>query len=266
MNNSLMDEVKWLNENPPLEILMDRYPEIWKEAMNVVLQSAKSGKVQTLNEAALKAKSTAEMWKERIRKSQSNSKVIESALPKIIKCRMVVLALDKGYLAAAAGKVSGKVRLNLVNGLIIQKFLFKRDLIRKPASARLFKYWWPLITQKKILMPLVQDKGIYCFYSRELITKLAELIAGRSCLEIAAGDGTLSRFLADAGVQVKATDDLSWNYAIKYPENVENMDAKQALVKYQPEVVICSWPPPGNNFERHIFYTKSVDLYIVIGS
>jgi hypothetical protein len=31
-------------------------------------------------------------------------------------------------------------------------------------------------------------------------------------------------------------------------------------------VVICSWPPAGNSFERHVFTTPSVELYIVIGS
>ena len=58
-------------------------------------------------------------------------------------------------------------------------------------------------------MPLVQPKGIYCFYSKPLIQDLAALIGQRSCIEIAAGDGTLSRFLAAKGVDLTATDDHS---------------------------------------------------------
>ena len=59
-------------------------------------------------------------------------------------------------------------------------------------------------------MPLVEPRGIYCFYSGALVARLAALIGARSCVEIAAGDGTLSRFLRDAGVDVVATDDASW--------------------------------------------------------
>jgi hypothetical protein len=30
--------------------------------------------------------------------------------------------------------------------------------------------------------------------------------------------------------------------------------------------VICSWPPPANGFEKHVFAARSTGLYIVIGS
>ena len=30
--------------------------------------------------------------------------------------------------------------------------------------------------------------------------------------------------------------------------------------------MICSWPPAGNGFERTVFDTPSVQLYVVIGS
>ena len=57
-----------------------------------------------------------------------------------------------------------------------------------------------------------------------------------------------------------------WNRQINYPDFVENLDAKGALKKYNPEVVICSWSPPANNFEKHIFSNESVKTYIFIGS
>ena len=245
---------------------MQRYPEIWDRAGRELITALKSGRPQTLSEFAAAAKSAAEVWKKRIDKSGGNIKVIESALPHVVKSRMSLLALDRGYLAAAAGKVSGKVRFNLVNGYIIQKLLFSRHLTRKPASLRWFKFWWPFITQKRILMPLVQKKGIYCFYTADLIERLSALIGERFCLEIAAGDGTLTRFLKDRGVNAAATDDFSWSHAIEYPETVEKIDARHALAKYAPPAVICSWPPPENSFERHVFLTKSVELYVVIGS
>jgi hypothetical protein len=261
-----LEELNWLNDNPRLEELMERYPAVWEDAGQELMVAAQTGRVAQLNDCAAKAKQAAELWKHRIYKSQNNPKVIESALPHIVRSRMSLLTLDKCFLAANAGKVSGKVRFNLFNGFVIQKLLFSHHLTRKPASMRLVKFWWRFLTQQKLLMPLVQDKGIYCFYSKELIAELAALIGDRLCLEIAAGDGTLARFLKGKGTHIIATDDLSWSHAIEYPQNVENLNAKKSLAKYQPPVVICSWPPPGNTFERQVFLTKSVELYIVIGS
>jgi hypothetical protein len=265
-SRSTKETLSWLNGNPPLHELMERYPAEWLIAGRELTSVIEDGRAQKLNEFSIKARAESEIWKNRVRKSRGNFHVVESALPHLIRSRMALLALDQCYLAAATGKASGKIRFNLVNGFIIQRLLFSRHLTRKMASLSWFKFWWRWITQKRLLMPLVQRRGIYCFYTRTLIVKLAELIGGRSCLEIAAGDGTLARFLAEAGVRMQATDDCSWSHAVQYPDGVEKLDAKQALEKYGPQVVICSWPPPGNPFERYVFTTRSVEMYIVIGS
>jgi cyclopropane fatty-acyl-phospholipid synthase-like methyltransferase len=99
-----------------------------------------------------------------------------------------------------------------------------------------------------------------------LIKALAGTIASRKCLEIGAGDGTLTRFLKSQDVQITATDNHSWKNAVDYPEWVIKLDAREALVKHTSEVVICSWPPAQNDFERYVFNTPGVQLYIVIGS
>ena len=261
-----LEELMWISRDDRLEELVDRYPAVWKQAGEEITAVAQSGGAAQVNNHALKAKALVEGWQSRIAKSKNDPRVIKSALPWIAKGRMWLLTLDKCYLAAAAGKTTGKVRFNLINGWLIQKLLFKRHLTRKPASLSLCKLLWPLITQRKLLLPLLQDKGIYCFYSKQLISELRHMIAGRSCLEIAAGDGTLSQFLNDTGATVQTTDDHSWSHAISFPESVEKLTARRALMKYQPRVVICSWPPYNNNFERHVFATKSVELYIAIGS
>jgi hypothetical protein len=179
---------------------------------------------------------------------------------------MALLAMDQCYQAAATGKAAGKIRFSRMNGYIIQKLLFSRHLTRKPATLKWFHFWWPFVGQKRLLMPLVQPKGIYCFYSKELIEELRILIGDRSCLEIAAGDGTLTRFLSEHGMRIQATDDYSWSHTVEFPEAVERIGAKQALVKYEPQAVICSWPPPGNSFEHRVFAARSVEIYVVIGS
>jgi len=262
----LKEELRWLGTNPPLHELMGRYPDQWKEVGRELLSVLEDGRAEKLNECAAKAKAMALRGNEQIMKSRNDPAAVRSALPLLIKSRMWLQALEKCFLAAAAGKTEGKIRFNLFNGYLIQKLLFAKHLTRKPASLFWFNFFRPLITQKRILMPLVQPQGIYCFYSGRLIKELTAMIGKRPCLEIAAGDGTLSRFLSEAGVQIRATDDYSWEHVVAYPASVERIGAKEALEKYLPKVVVCSWPPPGNHFERYVFSTPSVELYIVIGS
>jgi hypothetical protein len=258
--------LRWLNSNPPLQELMDRYPHEWEDAGRKLVAALENAKALTTEEAATTARSDLDLWSRRIEKSGQNPQVIAGALPHLIKSRMLLQGLEKCYLAAASGIASGKIRFNLINGWIVQRLLFRKGLERKPVSLGWFKFWWPFISQKRFLMPLVQSRGIYCFYSTSLIEALAGVIKGRSCLEIAAGDGTLAALLTEAGVPVTATDDFSWTHAIQYPDRVEKLDAKEALEKYRPEVVLCSWPPPGNRFEKEVFLTPSVEVYLVIGS
>ena len=192
-----------------------------------------------------------------------------AALSQFVRSRMAQESVKKlclSVLAADTGVTHGKLRFNLFNGFIAQRLLFARELERKPVSLFWFRLLWPLVWQKKRLMPLVQPKGIFCFYSRPLIKALATMIAGRSCLEIGAGDGALARFLKEQGVQLTATDNHGWEKSVAYPKWVLKLDAREALAKYAPEVVICSWPPAQNDFERDVFNSPSVLLYIVIGS
>ncbi len=202
----------------------------------------------------------------RMQKSGYNPKVVNVAMPHLIRAKLLMLAMNNYSLTLLTGKTSGKVRLSLLNGFILQKLLFSSGFTRKPVSLAWFRFWWKWISQKGLFIRLLSDKGIYCFYSRELIQALVPMMAGKKCLEIAAGDGTLSHMLTQAGVTITATDNQSWDKNINYPDLVESLDAKKALAKYQPEVVLCSWPPAGNTFESAIFSTRSVQLYIVIQS
>jgi hypothetical protein len=247
-----------------LDALIERFPDDWEIVGRNLVTATASRRPQDIEAFVLRAREEAAPWQRRVEKSHKNPKVLESALPSIVRARMAFLAAQRAVQAAALGGSSGRVRFGLWSGFIVQKLFFARGLERKPVSLRAFRRWWPWVTQKRLLMPLVEPRGIYAFYSRELIDALAGHIGDRACLEIAAGDGTLTRFLAQAGVQVRATDDCSWSHAIQFPEAVEKLDASQALARYQPKVVLCSFPPPRNAFEREIFRTPSVELYVVL--
>jgi hypothetical protein len=253
---------EWLHKNPPLSALCTEFPDEWERVQSELGAVLASGRAEDL-QAYLKQLSLPGAT---VARGRISSKMAESALRQAIRYRMAHETVKRHCVAVATGIESGRVRFNLLNGYVAQKLLFADGLERKPVSLFWFRLFWPLIWQKRLLMPLVQPQGIYCFYSRKLLAALAELIGTRTCLEIAAGDGTLTRFLGQMDVRIRASDDYSWEHAVRYPEWVARLEAKEALRLHTPEVVICSWPPAGNGFERQVFRTRSVKLYIVIGS
>ena len=256
----------WMKTNPSLDELCSRYPGEWAAVQQDISNIVERGVAEELKAYLERTSAQAALAKPSPGMRQKNN---EAALSQVIRSRMAHESVKKlclATLAADAGVIKGKLRFNLFNGYIAQKLLFSRGLERKPVSLFWFRLFWPLVWQKKRLMPLVQPRGIYCFFSQALIETLAGIIASRSCLEIGAGDGTLTRFLKNRGVRLAATDNHGWKNAVAYPEWVIKLDAREALAAYAPEVVICSWPPSQNDFERHVFNTPSVQLYIVIGS
>src|SRR5512142_1763320 len=207
-------KLDWLKTNPPLDELCSRYPAEWATVQDEISAIVAGGVAEELK-AYLERLSRLDPSFSG--KTQQNEAI---ALSQFVRSRMAHESVKKlclSTLAADMGVPSGKLRFNLFNGLIAQKLLFARALERKPVSLFWFRLLWPLVWQKKRLMPLVQPKGIYCFYSRKLIKRLAELIASRSCLEIGAGDGTLTRFLQAQGVAITATDTHGWS-AVQYPD------------------------------------------------
>ncbi|GAA0812183.1 hypothetical protein Sya03_57600 [Spirilliplanes yamanashiensis] len=249
----------WLRSDPSLEELVEAYPDEWQQVQRDVGALIERDDAQEITAYITRVSRPQAPLPGRTRSAKER-------LSTELRRQMTVHLLKQAILSSTTGVSEGRIRFNLVNGFVAQKLLFRRDLERKPVSLWQFRVVWPLLSQRRLLMPLVQKKGIWCFYSRPLINRLADLIGDRSCLEIAAGDGTLSRFLADAGVRVTATDDYSWSDSITFPDTVLKQDARTALRIHQPEVVICSWPPADNPFEQHVFTTASVQQYIVIGS
>lgn len=247
----------WLNTRPSLQELCKAYPAQWTIVQHEIAVAVIENDQKRLHRLLKPVTHLGAGF----RKLPPEQQVLAE-----VRRHMATLDIERRSLALVAGKSVGKVRFNFINGFIAQRLLFKRDFERKPVSLFWFRLFWPLLWQRRFLMPLVKKRGIYCFYSRELVTKLAEVIGTRTCLEIAAGDGTLSRFLVEAGVDIRATDDHSWQHDVRYSDAVQRMDARAALKHFAPEVVICSWPPASNDFERHVFQTRSVSTYIAIVS
>ncbi len=267
MKNEHPDNVlKWLRSEPSLDGLAAHFPELLEAVRGEVATIVASGATAELPAYLRRMSHAEQLMKKKYYGSRRDKRVGAALVLQTVRTRMAHLAIKQHLIAEATGIDTGTVRFNLLNGYVAQKLLFAGALERKPVSMLLFRLLWPLLWQRRLLMPLVQPEGIYCFYSRQLVHELAALIGKRTCLEIAAGDGTLTRFLADRGARIMATDDYSWKHEVKYPEFVVRKDAGEALREYAPEVVLCSWPPAGNAFEQQVFRTKSVKLYIVVSS
>lgn len=258
---------EWLKTNPSLDDLCTKYPAEWATVQHDIFSIIERGVPAELQKYLQNLSAQDALLTKSSLKNREDRN--EAILLHFIRSRMAGEAVKKlslATLAADIGVTNGKLRFNLFNGLVSQMLLFSRGLERKPVSLFWFRLIWPFLWQRKRLMPLVQPKGIYCFYSQPLVDALAKMTASKVCLEIGAGDGTLTRFLKSRGAQITATDNHAWKHAVTYPEWVIKLDARKALCTYAPEVVICSWPPAQNDFERHVFHTLSVQLYIVIGS
>jgi hypothetical protein len=254
------DQVRaWLDQQPSLGELQEAYPAEWSVVQRELAEIVPRGDLEELKAYVRQiAAGPAPARGKPVRG-------LDAALGQEIRRQMAAAAIKQLSLSAATGVHEGRVRFNLVNGWVAQRLLFEQGLRRKPVSLPAFRLVWPLLWQKRFLMPLVGPKGIYCFYSKPLIRRLADTIGDRAALEIAAGDGTLSRFLADEGVDITPTDDHSWR-DVEFPETVVRQDAREAVRSRRPQVVLCSWPPAGNDFERAVFGTPEVELYVVIGS
>ena len=252
-----------LLETASLDALIERFPDEWQTIGQALVDATATKRPEAIEAFVRAAQEAALPYRQRAEKSRKNPRVLATALPYLVRGRMAYLAAKQAVQAVALGG-SGRHRFTLWNGLLVQRLFFAHRLVRKPVSMRAFRWLWPLVTQKRLLMPLVNPKGIYAFYSDKLVGALAQLIGKRRALEIAAGDGCLSRFLTAAGATIDATDDRSWSHAINYPDFVENLDAEAALERYRPATVVCSFPPPGNRFEAAVFGAASVETYLVI--
>lgn len=248
----------WLEGEPPLAEVRAAFPREWAQVQRELAEVVDKDDAAAVQAYAARVARPGPVRDER------------AAVSALARQRMAADALRQMGVAAATGVSQGTLRFGLVSGWLTQRLLFRGGgLERKPASMTAFRAVWPLVRQKSYLMPLVQPRGIYCFYSKPLVARLAALIGERPCVEIAAGDGTLARFLRAAGADVVATDDGSWKQTRRgaaTADDVVEQDAVSALRERAPRVVLCSWPPAGNGFEREVFRTPSVETYIMIGS
>jgi hypothetical protein len=126
-------------------------------------------------------------------------------------------------------------------------------------------------------------KGIYQLPTTELVQWVREMISGRKAIEIGAGNGAFAKELGIIATdshqqerpEIKALYKLMGQQTVKYGKNVKKFDAKRAIKKYKPKVVVANWVTQiwGPDSEEgnawgidESWLINKVDCYIHIGN
>ena len=164
----------WLAGDPPASEIRERFPAEWATVQRELAAVVDAGDVEAIKRYAARVASGG---------GGGAVRNDREAVRVMARQRLAADALRQMGVAAATGVTGGRLRFGLVSGWITQRLLFAGGgLERKPVSMRAFRLLWPLVRNKSYLMPLVEPRGIYCFYSRELVRGLRELIGDRGAV------------------------------------------------------------------------------------
>ncbi len=244
---------------------MHKYPELWDGVKDKISQALKADRPEIVSELLTKADTSARSWHDRVQSASQTNKARTEALPHLVKSRMIHLAIKK-VLDRSLVPDDGPVTQSAIDKMICNFLFYVPYSQHKPASAFAVKALWPIVRNKTAAIATAKKLGFYSLYTDRFIKLVKDLAKDQNVLEIAAGSGILTLLLQKSGVASQATDDHSWSHAVRFGRHVEDLDAARALKKYSPKVVLCSWPPPENTFEKAVFISPSVDTYIVVGS
>lgn len=257
MNPTDFESLKGLT----LKQLSDRHPAVWQEVAAGLKERVSNGRADQL--LAWRQGALSDLQNVRRLGNIDNQ---ESALS-AVKAQMTLLAIEQ-FCDVMSGRAGVKPRMRDV--MVMNLLLLARLKSGHVFSAEGFDRVWGWMKDPIWAASELQRQGVWSVPTQDLSSKIADLCQGRRVLELGAGNGLLSHSLKRRGVDITAVDDESWSLggkSIRAREvEVLRRDATQALKQFSPEVVICSWAPVGNLFERDIFRTKSVQTYLAISS
>jgi len=105
-------------------------------------------------------------------------------------------------------------------------------------------------------------------YIDELKNEIKKLVGDDLVLEVCAGDGMLTHWLKEKGVNIIATDNMSWHNKDKRPIKLYGqaiaIDAIDAIKKFKPRLIIASWVEYGSTLDVDIL-KENPEFFINIG-
>ncbi|RZJ39997.1 MAG: hypothetical protein EON87_18935, partial [Brevundimonas sp.] len=189
--------MRWLAGRPSLEQMRSRCPEDWSIVERDLAEALERKSAEALDRLLLRGVAGERTGKT---KRSAAGRAPLHATRQLVRKRMTLLALEKVSIGAASGAGANEMRYGRRTRILTSLLFRDRRGDRKAVSSRLFRCLWPLVPEKARFLLAAQTRGSYCFFSDRLIGELKHLIGGRKAIEIAAGDGTLSRLLQDRGV------------------------------------------------------------------
>ncbi len=148
------DVRRWLATKPELEELQEAFPGDWLAVQRDMTEVVSRGAAEVKAYVRAVARGTV---------TTPDRRGPADSVSEEVRRQMVAAALKRMSFSIATGVEEGRVRFNLVNGWIAQRLLFARGLERKPASMFWFRLWWPLLWQRRRLIPLVSPKASTAF-------------------------------------------------------------------------------------------------------
>lgn len=159
------------------------------------------------------------------------------------------------------------------------------DVIASDGSLRVMPASYYASTTQGERSLLAHRHALYALPTVECIRWLSERIGTRSAIEVACGNGALGRALGIVRTDIRLQEraDIQAVYrgtgtqTIRYGDDVETLDAIEAIKKYRPQVVIAAWfthkfdplqPERGGNMyasdERELL--SLCEEYVLVGN
>ncbi len=256
-----MDTTQPTMPSQSLQELAQRHPSIWVDVMTSLRVLVEKKQISQLATLSQSASATIARWL-----AAANTPIgqTDHARHEVIKAQMTKLAIEQ--FIDAYTSPDKKISL-------WEKLTLYWKILRPLEAGTLLTLKQLQTTWSKILSPgsaamTIQNAGFWSIPTTDSCLALKGYIADRPVLELGAGRGAFVAGLKDVGVNIIGVDDMSWPLAKKTVKKatpfMEEISAEHALQQKKPSVVLSVWPPPGNLFERHVFNTPSVDLYMVI--
>ncbi len=260
----------------PMDQLIQQFPSVWNQSQKLAQEILSINHPDTIKNRIIQLHQHLSENLKKLKTNYSKNPEGQQLIQNVVQFRLSLWCIEKSLRQFTENhqnnfEASSKKNktLTLKEKIISQLLFFNFKGQRKTVSKECFLFFWKYIDNKGRLTEILQSTGIYAIYSTDLIHELCKILKDKKVLEVAAGDGTLGYMIKvnkNFDGEINITDDHSWTHKIKFPTFVEKLSATQALEKYRPQIVISSWPPPDNSFEKEIFHSPTVEMYIVIGS
>jgi hypothetical protein len=258
-----MEPTSHISATANLSKLIESAPDLWSDVLQSLKSTVVHRRIDDMARLAIEAKATFQRLKD-----ASNSQTGDPSVAKqeLIRSQMMLLAIEQ-FIQAYTGK---NQKLSRGDRFVLGGILNFVLSAGRSLSMQYFDFAWSRLDAKAAAAASLQNAGYWSVPTKELCERLKELFHGRKVLELGAGRGLYVAGLRQSGVDILGIDDQSWAASQKHVSlaraHMQNMDAVEALNKIQPEVVLAVWPPPENQFEKHIFATNSVKLYLAVVS